>query len=103
MRIMILAGLMLLLNCGCTKTDAGLTGGILKIVQGLSCTCAPYLDLYRWQGAQVFVFQYKGPACNWMPGFYKINGEPFSLPQGTSFDQFSQQGQFIKQVWRCGG
>lgn len=93
---------MLLLNSSCTKTDTGLPGGILKMVQSLSCTCEPYLDMYRWQGEQVFVLKYKGPSCSWIPSFYKTNGESFNLPAGTNFTQFNQQALFIKQVWSCG-
>ncbi|OLY93200.1 hypothetical protein SAMN05444008_12230 [Cnuella takakiae] len=55
-------GFLLLLTVACNKADLSLPEGIRKLVQDKDCSSQPYMDLYRWQGQQVFVLKMKGPA-----------------------------------------
>ncbi len=65
------------------------------------CTCEPYINQYVWRNETVYVLAYKGPACDWFPTFYDLNGRKFTLSAGDSYDKFLQESTFSKNVWTC--
>lgn len=66
-----------------------------------NCSCQPWIKEYVWRGEQVFVKGNSGPACSWTPVFYDSSGGVFELPAGYSYDDFSRDSRFIREVWSC--
>ncbi len=90
----------------CAKEKEGPPEALLEVIQQLrsnsgTCNCEPYIDQYLWKGKTVYVLGYRGPACNWIPGFYDEQGNTFQLESGYSFDAFLQEGKRVQEVWRC--
>lgn len=102
MKIYSLMLLVLFGTASCSKEEMTLPAAVRQLAQSYDCSCEPYIDLYRWQGMQVFVLQYSGPACNWIPTYIKADGTYLQMPANISLDQFKTSAVFIGQVWRCG-
>lgn len=71
------------------------------IDQSKSCTCEPYIDLYRWQNQDVYLLAHKGPACNTFPGYFNSKGEEIQMEEGYTLDEFMADGERIKNIWTC--
>ncbi len=66
-----------------------------------ACTCLPYINKYLWKGQKIYVLAFRGPACNWTPGYYDEEGNPFVMTTGYQFDRFLKESFFLKEIWRC--
>lgn len=102
MQLNFLLLVVLLSTASCTKVDGMLPAAVRQKLQGYHCSCEPYLDLYRWQGRQVFVLQYKGPACSWVPTYLQADGSYLALPPSYTHSRFTREAGFVATVWNCG-
>ena len=92
----------------CSKEKLGIPMAINDLILDLqlkypACTCEPYIKQYVWRNEDVYVLAYKGPACDWFPGFYHSSGRIFSLDPGYTYQAFLQESRFEKTVWTCKG
>ena len=46
---------------------------------------------------------FRGPACNWTPGYFNKNGEPIVMGAEYTLDKFLVEGLLIEVVWQCEG
>lgn len=76
---------------------------VIREVQSVSgnCMCEPYIDRYLWRNKTVYVLAYRGPACNWIPGYYDEEGKPFTMNSSYTYDQFQQEAIRKGEVWQC--
>ncbi|MEO6329692.1 MAG: hypothetical protein ABIO55_12200 [Ginsengibacter sp.] len=65
------------------------------------CTCQPYINQYLWRNKTVYVLAFKGPTCDWRPGYYNESGEEFKMVSSYSFDNFLQEARFLNIIWTC--
>ena len=86
----------------CEKTDLATPEPIKeRIASYTDCTCEPYIDLYSWKGQKVYLLAFRGPACNWVPGYFNEEGQPITMESGYSLQQFAQESKLLKRVWTC--
>lgn len=101
----ILLGFMSLAMFSCSKNEedpyAELPAPLRAIVAGRDCTCDPYIDLYKWQGQDVYILLTRGPACNSVPLYFDSNGNSIEMEEGYTLDDFRNEGEKIKTVWTC--
>ncbi|MGC4099785.1 hypothetical protein [Ferruginibacter sp.] len=72
------------------------------IADNSNCICEPFIDQYQWRGQVVYLLAYKGPTCNWIPGYFDKDGVVITMPAGYTLDNFLQESSFTKAVWKCG-
>jgi hypothetical protein len=86
----------------CKKADVETPEPIKELIARFeNCSCEPYIDLYSWKGQKVYVLAYKGPACNWIPGYFNEEGQPIGMENGYTLQEFVEDSWFLKRVWTC--
>jgi hypothetical protein len=65
------------------------------------CACEPYIDKYLWRNQTVYLSSCGGPTCDCLTVYYDEAGKEFKMDSGYYPDQFRQEAQLIKHVWRC--
>jgi hypothetical protein len=95
--------LYIILICACeNENHDGIPAKLQAEIETIqNCSCYPWVKEYTWRGKRVFVKGNSGPACSWFPVFYDSSGEIFELPAGYSYDDFSRESRFIREVWSC--
>ncbi|NII26384.1 hypothetical protein HB364_14935 [Pseudoflavitalea sp. X16] len=78
-----------------------LPANISKLIDESNCVCLPYVNLYTWNNQQVYVLAFKGPACDWTPGYFNSQGQTIQMAQDYSFTDFLEDSKLVKNVWSC--
>ncbi len=100
---LLLTGLTLFSIASCTRDEKipeEIPAAILAyIADNKDCICDPYIDLFQWKGDFIYVLQYGGPACSWVPGYFNSKGEIVTI--NDSLSDFKKDARFIERVWTC--
>ena len=92
----------LLLSCKRDKTISELPQPLKTfIANSKDCTCEPFIDKYLWRNQTVYLSSCGGPTCDCITLYYNEQGEKMNMDSGYYPDQFRQEAQLVKHVWRC--
>ena len=93
---------MTIISCSKEEEPGPVPASIKAIIDNSNdCTCLPYINQYEWKGQTIYVLAFRGPACNWTPGYFDKNGQPVFMAIGYPFDQFLVESLLIRVVWEC--
>lgn len=88
----------------CSKKSSGdnLPAALQKLAsQDTSCICDPYIEETQWRNQVVYFTGTRAPNCLSMPLYYNSDGVQIKMDSGYTYDDFSREAKFIKEVWSC--
>ena len=91
------------LSCAKSKKDYVLPEKLQPLTYvSTGCVCQPYVKEYMWRFQVIYLYGSAGPTCQFAPLYYDIIGNPVTMPQGYSLDQFLAEATFVHLMWSCG-
>jgi hypothetical protein len=87
----------------CSKQNIDAPAPIKELIARSSdCTiCPSFVDKYLWRNQVVYIYTCNGPTCDCMVLYFNEKGENMSMQQGYLFDNFLQEAQLTRHVWKC--
>lgn len=105
-RFMIIITLLCLKLASCSKNNdkpPEIPAGVQAVMDNNStCVCDPYIDLHTWRGQEVYLLAFKGPTCNWFPGYFSASGDPIQMEANYTLHEFLSESTLVRKVWECG-
>lgn len=103
-RLLIIA-LYLFTQVSCSKSKEELPTlppAVQQIIdENQDCVCLPYIDLHNWNKQEIYLLGFKGPTCNWIPGYYDSKGNSIEMESGYTLDKFLAESVLQKHIWSC--
>jgi hypothetical protein len=94
--------LSLLSITSCNKeSNASLPQPIIDLTNTTNCGCEPFIDLYTWRNDATYVMSCKGPTCLCGVIYYDERGVQMEMPPGYTFNDFSDEARFERNIWTC--
>ena len=88
------------LSCN-KEQNTNLPQSIVDLTKTSNCGCEPYIDLYTWRNDATYIMSCKGPACLCGIVYYDEKGVPLDMPPSYTFNDFSDEARFERNIWTC--